>query len=93
LAHGIEVDWDNENRRHISAHQLTTKEFEEVMRNDPLDLDWDIVNGEERYRSVGLTDGGRSLLVAWTLRNGKIRAVTAFPATAATKGAFLKRLR
>jgi len=63
------------------------------MRNHPLDLDFDMTSGEERYRSVGLTDGGRFLLVVWTLRKDKIRAVTAFRATVASKGAFLKRTR
>jgi hypothetical protein len=32
-------------------------EFEEVLNNDPLDLDYELINNEERYRSVGLTIG------------------------------------
>ena len=72
---------------------MKAAEFEQVMRNDALDLDYDLVDDEERYRSVGVTDAGRFLLVAWTVRKGKIRAVTAFPATVATRKAFLERLR
>jgi len=63
------------------------------LNNDPLDLDYDVIDGEERYRSVGLTNGNRFLLVAWTVRNGKVRSVTSFPASALNKRAFLERPR
>ena len=63
------------------------------MNNDPLDVHFDVIDGEPRYRSVGLTDGGRFILVAWTLRNGKVRAVTAFTATVASKKIFRGRLQ
>ncbi len=68
-------------------------EFEQVLNNDPLDLDYGAMDGEERYRSVGLTSGGRFLLVAWTVRNGKVRAITAFPASVSNKKAFWERSR
>lgn len=93
MANGLEFEWDDENRNHQALHKVTPAEFEQVMRNDPLDRDFDMVEGEERYRSVGLTDGGRFLLVIWTVRQGRVRAVTAFPATVASKRIFLKRLR
>jgi uncharacterized DUF497 family protein len=63
------------------------------MNNDPLDLDCDVVNEEERYRAVELTNGGRFLLVAYTFRRDRIRAVTAFPASASNKRDFLGRPR
>ena len=65
--------------------KVTPAEFEQVLNNDPLDLDYEAIDGEERYRSVGLTNGGRFLRVAWTVRNGKIRAVTAFRARPRTR--------
>ena len=68
-------------------------EFEQVMRSDPVDLDSDVIDGEERYRSIGLTSGGRLLLVVYTLRKGKIRPVTAFPAGISDTKAFLERPR
>ena len=52
-----------------------------------------MVDNEERYRAVGLTDGGRLLLAVYTIRSGKIRAVTAFPASASNKKDFLERRR
>ena len=32
---------------------------------------------EDRYRALGKTDEGRTLFLAFTLRNGKIRVITA----------------
>jgi hypothetical protein len=42
-------------------------EFEQLLNNEPLDLDYEKIDGEERYRSVGITDGGRFLLAVWTV--------------------------
>jgi uncharacterized DUF497 family protein len=93
LADGIEFDWDDENIKHLAAHKVTPAEFEEVLKSDPLDLDYEVIDGEERYRSVGPTNGGRLLRVAWTVRRGKVRAVTAFRASASNKKAFLEKPR
>ena len=51
------------------------------------------IEDEERFRSVGITDGGRLLLVVWMVRHGKIRAVTAFSASAANKRDYLESRR
>ena len=59
VAGGIEFDWDAMNTRHLAGHKVTAREFESVMRNSPLDLAYQMVDGEERYRSVGMTDSGR----------------------------------
>ena len=91
VAGEIEFDWDDENRKHLAAHQVTPAEFEQMLNNDPVDLEYDRIDDEERYRSVGLTKGGRLLSVAWTIRNGKVRAITAFPATVSDRKAFLER--
>jgi uncharacterized DUF497 family protein len=71
--------------------QGNAAEFEQALNNDPLDLDCEFIDNEERYRSVGLTSRGRLLSVAWTIRNCKVRAVTAFPATVPDKRAFLEQ--
>ena len=91
MAEGIDFDWDDENKRHLGAHKVAPTEFEQLLNNNPLDLNFELVNNEERYRSVGLTDGGRLLAVVWTIRNGKIRAITAFPAGVSDREAFLER--
>jgi len=93
VAAGIEFDSDDENRKHLAAHKVAPAEFEQLLNNDPVDLAFVLIDNEERYRSVGLTNGGRLLSVAWTIRNGKVRAVTAFPASASDRKAFLERLK
>jgi uncharacterized DUF497 family protein len=49
-------------------------EFEEVLKSDPLDLDYELIDSEERYRAVGLTSGFRLLSVVFTVHNGKVRS-------------------
>jgi uncharacterized DUF497 family protein len=88
---GIEFDWDDNNRQHLAVHKVMPLEFEEVLNNDPLDLGYELIHNEERYRSVGVTSKGRLLSAAWTIRDGKVRAITAFPASISDKKAFLER--
>ena len=90
VAHDIEFEWDDENRKHLAAHKVTPTEFEYVLTNNAVDLGYALTDDEERYRAVGLTDAGRLLTVVWTPRNGRVRAVTAFPATVSDKKAFLE---
>ena len=70
---------------------MTPAEFEEVINNDPVDLDYESRDGEDRYRAVGLTKGERLLSVVFTIRNGKVRPITAFPAGVSVQKAFLRR--
>ena len=90
MAGGIEFDWDDENKKHLDAHKVAPAECEELPNNDPMDLNFELDN-EERYRSVGLTNAGRSLSVVWTIRKGKVRAITAFPASVSDRKAFLEK--
>ena len=87
---GIEFDWDHENRKHLAAHRVAPVEFEQVLNNAPVDLDYELADSEGRYRSIARTNSGRLLSVVWTIRNGKIRAITAFRASAADRKAFLE---
>lgn len=88
MAGGIEFDWDDENKKHLKAHEVAPAEFEQLLNNDPVDLTFEWVGDEQRYRSVGLTNRGRLLSAAWTIRKGKIRAMTAFPASVSDRKAF-----
>ena len=87
----IEFDWDDENTKHLAAHKVPPAEFEQLLENEPLDLAYELIENEERYRSVGLTNRGRLLSAVWTIRSGKVRAITAFPATFSDRKAFLER--
>jgi uncharacterized DUF497 family protein len=42
-------DWDDENRAHIAAHKVSCAEAEQVINNEPFDLELQAVNGEERF--------------------------------------------
>jgi uncharacterized DUF497 family protein len=90
---GIEFDWDDANTEHLAAHEVSREEFEQVIINDAIELDYEIIDAEERYRSVGVTDVGRLLSIVWTLREEKLRPITAFPAPPADRRAFLRRPR
>ena len=79
MAEAIEFDWDEQNKKHLKSHRVSSQEFEQVIANDPLDLEYQVESGEDRYKSLGVTDQGRTLIVVWTLREGKVRAVTAYP--------------
>jgi len=91
VAGGVESGWDDKNRTHLAAHEVAPAELEQLLNNEPVSLNYDLIDDEERYRSVGLTDGGRLLTVAWTIHNGKVRAITASPASASDRKAFRER--
>lgn len=74
------LEWDGANLDHIARHQVFPEEAEQVIENDPLDINAEAVDGEKRTTSIGRTDRGRFLLVVTTLRGTRLRVVTAFPA-------------
>ena len=78
MADGLVFDWDDANVAHVARHNITRDEVEQVFANDPIDLGADIVDGEERYTSVGQTNRLRVLVVAWTMRGDTTRPITAF---------------
>ena len=46
-----------------------------------IDIDFDAVNGEERWTSVGHTDSFRVVVVVWTMRGESVRPITAVDAS------------
>ena len=91
MPEAVEFDWDEENSRHLRSHRVSPQEFEQVLWNDPLELEYQTESGEERYKSLGITDAGRVLIVVWTLREGKVRAITAYPASRLYKQLYWER--
>jgi uncharacterized DUF497 family protein len=73
----VRFDWDQANAEHIARHSVTPDEAEQAIRNDPLDMNYEVIDGEERWTAVGHTDEYRVLLVAWTVRTDALRIVTA----------------
>ena len=90
---GAEFDWDAANLSHIAEHGVTPEEAVQVLQNDPVDLDYQAVEGEERWVAVGVTNRGRFLVVVWTIRGLTIRVVTTFDADKRHQKVYLERRR
>jgi uncharacterized DUF497 family protein len=76
----FDFNWDKANIEHIRHHGVAPNEVLQVFANDAIDLRYEVVNGEERWTSVGHTDALRILVVVWTMRGESVRTVTAFEA-------------
>jgi uncharacterized DUF497 family protein len=73
-------DWDENNReKNWKRHQVSAGECEEVFFNLPLLLEDDPAHSqkESRYYVLGHTIAGRRLFIAFTIREDKIRVVSA----------------
>jgi len=86
----IRFEWDDGNIAHLAKHDVTPSEAEEVIHNEPFDIELQNEKDEERTLQVGETNTGRILMVVSTLRKRKIRVVTAFDAPKAMKAIYLK---
>jgi uncharacterized DUF497 family protein len=71
-------EWDDANILHVAEHSVEPEEAEEIILGDPLDVGFDLVDGEERWSYVGETNDGRILWITITLRGNRMRVVTAF---------------
>jgi uncharacterized DUF497 family protein len=73
-------NWDEQNIAHLALHQISPAEAEQVVKNRPRDLEFELRNGEERVTQIGETDAGRILIVVSTTQGKEVRVVTAWPA-------------
>jgi uncharacterized DUF497 family protein len=55
--------WDKENLSPIARHEVSREEAEQVIENNPFDLERQIRNGEPRVLHLGETNAGRVLFV------------------------------
>jgi uncharacterized DUF497 family protein len=74
-------DWDDANIQHIAEHDVDAEEAEYVIAHDPLDVEVQVRESEERFVQVGATAVGRILLVISIERGDRVRVVTAFDAS------------
>lgn len=73
-------DWDDGNLlKNWEKHGVTHLEAEQVFFNEPLIVvdDKNHSQDEPRWYSLGRTDAKRTLMVVFTLRNQKIRIISA----------------
>jgi len=85
-------DWDEGNRSHIARHHVTPQEVEQVLRNDPFDVGFEIVKGEQRWTALGHTNRWRILMVVWTERRDAVRPVTVLMPPKALRKKYLERV-
>lgn len=72
-------DWDKGNiDKNLSKHGVTIQEAEEVFSNKPLIVRRDVLHSskELRFQALGKTKTGRKFFIAFTLRSGKVRAIS-----------------
>lgn len=72
-------EWDKGNLEHIKKHDVSKEECEEAFLNKQPEVTEDETHSqiEERYRVFGQTDYGRLLFMIITIRNNKIRVISA----------------
>lgn len=73
-------DWDEGNRdKNQERHLVLSGECEEVFFNLPLLLQSDPTHSqvEVRYYVLGKTNAGRRLFIAFTIREDKVRVISA----------------
>lgn len=73
-------DWDEWNiRKNWEKHRVTHTECEEAFFNSPFIVKRNEIHSklEVRYFALGKTDTGRLLFIVFTIRNNKIRIISA----------------
>lgn len=76
----VKFEWDKGNiDKNWHKHGVVTREIEEVFFNKPIKIFRDIKHyqGEVRYAVFGRTNSNRRLYLIFTLRQSKIRIISA----------------
>lgn len=80
LSSPLEFQWDSGNRdKNLKMHGVTNEEIEEVFFSNQMQVVKDELHSEkeERYLLIGKTLFGRKLFIVFTLRNNKVRVISA----------------
>ena len=93
VADETQFDWDDANVKHIAGHNVSPEEAEQVVLNDPVDIDYQRADNEERYLVVGVTMKARFLTLLWTERRNAVRVITAFDSSREDEEAYWHQKR
>jgi hypothetical protein len=74
---GSDFDGDDENLEHVSLHEVEPSEAEEALLDPSRYVYPSPVAVERRFVAIGTTETGRLLAVVYTLRNHRVRVITA----------------
>ena len=87
-------DWDDANRNHLAQHDVSPEEVQEAVLDPHAmfpDEDIEVIGGEVRTPTVGMTASGKVLLIVFAVRGEAIRPITARAAPAHVEARHLKR--
>ncbi|MBI3955150.1 BrnT family toxin [Candidatus Gottesmanbacteria bacterium] len=80
IVNPLEFDWDEGNKdKNWQKHKVDFRESEEIFLNKPLKIFYDIKHSqqEDRFVALGKTNEERELYIVFTVRNNKIRVISA----------------
>lgn len=74
-------EWDEANwRKSELKHGVSAAEAQEALLGQPVcQVDVRHSDREQRYAALGVTNGGRRLFVAFTIRRDRVRIISARP--------------
>ncbi len=80
LPEPLSFEWDKGNiGKNLKKHKVADKEAEEIFSNKPFLVSEDVKHSsrERRFQALGQTDGGRLLFISFTIRDEKVRIISA----------------
>ena len=89
--YSVVFDWDDGNRRKNQIkHDVSPEECEQIFLNEPLLLLDDAAHSLKEVRSfaLGRTNRDRRLSISFTLRNERIRVISARPMSKTERTAY-----
>jgi uncharacterized DUF497 family protein len=78
-------EWDAANVGHLLRHSVSPSEVEETAGRSYVIIPAKVINGEKRWKLFGKTVSGRYLVVVFTIRRRRFRAVTAYEMNASER--------
>jgi hypothetical protein len=84
-------EWDQDNLRKILAQQIEREELEQALRNNPIPVLEQDVEGDFSYIYYGETDAGRLLSVVVIESGATARVITASELNADQRSDYLRR--
>ena len=85
-------DWDSANQEHILRHGVIPEEVEDVASRKNVVLTANSVKREKRWKLLGKTSAGRYLVVIFTVRRKRFRAVTAYDMNATERKTYAPKI-
>ena len=87
----MEFEWDAANVKHLARHRITTEEVEQVFSSNPVIVDHQVIDEEDRWSSVGITQSLRALVIVFTVRGERVRPITGWEADKETQKDYFRK--